>query len=143
MLVILYRADKHKKYALKCLKSRKMDSTLADDLPENGYIAFNEDKVVGMGFMRMVEGSYAIMDSYITNAKMPSDVRDEALDEITSGIIALARGHGIKKLLTFSLEENILSRAKRHNFKNIPYIFSMLELDSKGFSSTVSQLQEK
>lgn len=126
MIVRPYVHERDMMLAVKALKSRDMDVRLSCDLPKHGLIALENDEVVAMGFIRRVEGDYAILDSYITNACMASELRDRALDVITRKLIKMAEANNIKKLIAFSQEPNIITRSMKHGMSKMPYEFTLI-----------------
>lgn len=115
-------------HAIKCLNSRDMDLELVLDLPKHGLIALEGNEPIAMGFIRRVEGPYAILDSYITNADVTPELRDRALDTITRKLISLAELNDIKKLMAFSSHSTIIERSVRHGMSKMPYEFTLLSL---------------
>lgn len=108
----------HAHYALAetLLALRDLPTRFIYDLPENGYIAFSQGQCVAMGFLRIIEGDYALFDAYITNpACLPID-RDEALDLITDALKLRAEDLKLKKVFAFTVNENIVERAISHGF---------------------------
>lgn len=93
-----------------------MASHFLYDLPENGYIVFKGDQCVGMGFLRLVEGFYGMMDGYITDPTALPNLRNQALEEITNALIERAKELKLKKVLAFAIDPNILKRAHEHGF---------------------------
>lgn len=126
MLVVPFDAVEHAEYAKQILALRDMD--LDTELPIYGLIAIKHDVPVAMGFLRCIEGNYAMLDSYITNPDSPSEIRDHALDAITRKLIDIARYEQVSKLFAFSIEPHIILRAVKHGFKQTPYIFTVLDL---------------
>ena len=113
MIVLPYKEYSHKSGMITMLEARHMDTTLWLDLPSFGLIAHEDGKVVAAGFLRRVEGGYAMLDSYITNPHATSDQRNRALDTITSKLISISNAHGVTKLFTFTLDQGIADRAVR------------------------------
>lgn len=98
------------------LALRDMDPKLAEDLPNNGVLVFQDNVLVAAGFIRLIEGSSAMLDSYITNPEVAPELRNEALDKVTESLINQSKDLGISKLLSFTVEQTIIDRAIRHGF---------------------------
>ena len=111
-----------------CLKLRDLDPTLAGDLPEMGLIAIEENEVVAFGFLRKVEGPYAMLDSYLTNPTIAPEVRDKALDRITRKLISIAKVNHINKLIAFSADAHTIERAATLGFVAHSHVFNVLDL---------------
>lgn len=110
-----------KGFVRKWLACHQMNLKVLEDLPEHGYIAFDDmDRPVAAGFIRRVEGNYALIDSLISNPEAPGVLRNEALDLITVQLIKTARELGFKQLIAFSRDVNTLKRAERHGFASLP-----------------------
>jgi hypothetical protein len=117
---------KHTKAMIQLLESRGMAVDLINDLPEIGVIAYRNDIPVAAGFIRRMEGSYGLMDSYITNATESSSTRHKALSRITEALIEKAKEEGISKLLAFSSDQNTYQRSLMHGFIAMDHKFSLL-----------------
>lgn len=130
MLVIPYNQLSHSIHMEILLKSRDMDPSLVIDLPEYGLIAFEQGEVVAAGFIRRIEGPYAMLDSYITNAKVLSEVRDLALDRITDKLIKWTASHQITKVISFTADKNTIVRAEKHGLIPMPnHLFQLKVLE--------------
>lgn len=102
------------------LALRGLDVSMVEDLPNNGILVFQDDILIAAGFIRLIEGSSAMLDSYITNPNMSPELRNEALDKVTECLISQSKDLGISKLLSFTIEQTIVNRAIRHGFiKNL------------------------
>lgn len=107
---------------------REMDEKV-ENLPESGFIVYNADQSpIAMGFLRLIEGNYGMLDSYISNPQKPSELRDQALDLITKNLINYSKTLGLNKLFAFSANEHIILRAYNHGFGRLPFKFTCLNL---------------
>lgn len=119
----------HYELIIDWLRARKLDTKLADELPVNGFIAKTEKKdAVCAGFLRMVEGGYAMLDSLITNPTQPPEVRDEAIDAVVKRLISAAEDWNITRILANTTDAHTLERSKRHGFTALPNTMIVLEL---------------
>lgn len=116
------------KFVKSWLKLRDMDESLAEDLPQIGYMAFVGDLPVAAGFLRQVEGNAAQIDSVITDPKADPKIRNEAIDAIVERLIDFARKDGVKMILSFSIDAHTLERSKKHGFKQLPHTVITLDL---------------
>lgn len=101
---------------LQVLKKRDMRLSHMEDLPEVGYVVYEEDLFIAAGFLRKCEGGYGLIDSYITDPKMPPKLRDQALDLITKKLVYVSKKLNMRHIVGFSLDANTISRSQRHGF---------------------------
>lgn len=118
-----YIASIHKPELQRWLIKHKLAPLLTDDLPRIGFVVDG----VAAGFLRVCEGSYGLIDGYITNPAVEGPKRHEALEAITKSILRAARAMDIHRILTFTTDECIISRAKKHGFAQLPHTFLVLE----------------
>lgn len=116
MKVVMFNIDKHQYEAVTLFESRDMDGAYIITLPEYGLIATEGGIPIAMGFLRCIEGSMAMLDSYITNKNASSHQRNRALDIITGKLINIAYQNNVLKLIAFSDEPNISDRASDYGF---------------------------
>lgn len=112
------------------LAKRLLPLVKESDIPENGYIAYNNDIPVSAAFLRKCEGNIAIIDSLITDPEAPSEVRHVAIDSITENLIRVGSEMGLKAIICFSVDASTILRAKKHGFKEtmfIPMVKNFLE----------------
>lgn len=87
----------------------KVDKSL---IPPVGIIEDN----CACGFIIHCDNNTGILDWFITNPDMPDDLRDQALDGITSLLIESAKRAGLKQIHCHTKIEAVKSRAERHGF---------------------------
>lgn len=121
MQLINFSSQKHITFVTEWRKHRDMHE-IKEVLPEHGLIAFEGGHAIAVGFLRGVEGGYAMLDGYVTNPKISPELRDRALDRLTTKLIKIAKYAKVKKLLAFTLDNHTLSRALRHNFVQLPLV---------------------
>ncbi len=119
---------KHLPYVEEMLTLRDMDKAILKDLPQIGYICFHHEVPIAIGFLRRMEGPYAILDSYMTNPHLDADIRNTALDKITESLLYYAKKNNVIKVLAFSLDSNTIQRALRHGFVQHSHVFTSLTL---------------
>lgn len=114
------------------LKLRQMDLSLADDLPEVGFIAVNGDSPpIAAGFLRLIEGKTAQIDSLITDPTVEPSLRNQAIDVVVERLLEFARANGVQSLIAFSIDAHTLERAKKHGFKHLPHTVMSLDIGGK------------
>lgn len=113
-------------------KYQDMDSITTELLPNCGYVAYQDDTCIAAGFLRLVEGKCGLMDSYVSNPEITSEVRHIALDLITKSIIEAAKGMKLKGIFAFSSDKGIRLRAEATGFQLVDQSFYALRLESNG-----------
>lgn len=116
MYATKYDSKADKWNILQILKRRELKLSLAEELPEVGFVVYEEDFFIAAGFLRKCEGGYGMMDSYITDPKMPPLLRNQALDMITKRLVKAAKSLQMKQVVGFCLDGNTISRSQRHGF---------------------------
>lgn len=116
MRITPYDPNKHKTHAETLLTLRNMDYHLSSDLPSYGLIAIEKNVPYAMGFVRRMEGPYAMLDSYISNPMSPYNRRDKCLDIITKKLVEWCEINAITKIVAFSENNAIVKRAQLHGF---------------------------
>ena len=116
LTILPYQQDD---YNLLCayLRDHGHNPESPQDLPKIGLKAVSWNGVViAFGFIRISDG-IGIIDSLVTNPNSPAKLRSQAVDEITEGLISVAKDHKIKYLMAFTVKGSIARRAiKRHGF---------------------------
>lgn len=116
MFITRYSAKADNWNLMRILKKREKDPKDVYTLPKIGYLVFEEDVVIGAGFLRQCEGGYGLFDSYITNPTIGPKLRDQALEMITKNLVITAKNMGITHLIGFSVDANTITRSQRHGF---------------------------
>lgn len=130
MLLVSFNPKLHSAILLEWTVDRGINSTLVEDLPEYGVMAFEHDLPIAAGFLRKVEGGYAMLDSLITNPNAPPDIRNVILDRVTTKLIDTARRNKLKALIANSLDKNTLMRSAKHGFTSLPHTLIVLNLST-------------
>lgn len=110
------------------LANRELPSVTRHDLPEMGYVMWDNGKGVAAIFMRRCEGNVGIVDSLITNPKIQSQVRDFALDALINHIVEQSKQHKVKILLGYTKDENTLMRTLRLGWTQSPHTIVVMDL---------------
>lgn len=121
MYTELYNKKDHEYYCKSWLKARNLDEKLADELPNLGTVVLERGEPIAMGFLRMCEGKYAIVDSLISNPEAPGDMRYSALDMVVDNLTVYSRDHDIKYLIAWTQDHNTRMRAFAHGFNQLEH----------------------
>lgn len=99
---------------------RKLDPQMIYEAPKVGYLVLDHNNYpVAAGFLRKCEGNFAFIDGFITDPNQPPDTRNSALDLLTKRLVKAARG---RKIIAFTVDECIITRAKKHGFAHMPHV---------------------
>ncbi len=131
MLIRPFHADRDIKHINEFFRKRETSSILSSDLPQHGLIAFEAGAPIAAGFLRLVEGNLAMLDSYVTDPSVDPVLRDSALDRLTTKLVKIAKANNIKLLMAFSSDINTLHRTQRHGFTTLPHVFTMLSFSGE------------
>lgn len=133
MELIKYKHSKqHFEYI--CLMHNTQNSPLAEvltalDVPQLGYIVMQqEDVLVCAGFLRMLEGGYAMIDTMVTNAELSSEIRHKGLSILVDRLIADAILLELKGIISLTSDTGVINRALTLGFKEINQKVISLEL---------------
>jgi hypothetical protein len=86
-------------------------------LPKIGYTANVDGKMgAAYGFLRMVEGGYAQIDTLATHTKFTSRERNEALSAVVDALLDMAKTINLKGIVCFTDNESVISRAEKLGF---------------------------
>jgi hypothetical protein len=119
--VIKFDNVEHGRYLADWLKLRGMSAEGSTNLPELGLILIDTGCPVAVGFLRRVEGNYALLDSLCTNPAVLPEIRDKSLDYLVKELIKLARREGITAITATSVDPNTLTRSLKHGFIAQPH----------------------
>jgi hypothetical protein len=97
-----------------------------DELPKAGWTVIDDDeRPVGMVFLRMVEGNLALIDSLINDPSQSSHRRHQINDRLFLQCIKIAKEFSFNGLLGMSLDDGTLKRAYNHGFIASPQTFAV------------------
>lgn len=95
----------------------------SQNYPDIGNITYNTLPKVGFryqdiafGFLRMVEGGYAQIDTLVSNANYPSEDRHEAVTAVVNELLRVAKYMELNGIICFTKEPSIIARAKELGF---------------------------
>lgn len=98
------------------------DSPLAhtlikEDIPAIGFYAYDSATPIAMGFLRLVEGSYAMIDTMVTNRDLDSELRHLALTTLVDRLIEHGKFLKLKGIMSHTRDKGILDRAEAIGFR--------------------------
>lgn len=93
------------------------DILAPDTLPKIGYIATEGSIPVAMGFLRLVEGGFAQIDTLVTNADLPPETRHQGLEPLIDQLIQTAKQKKLKGIISFTSDMGVIKRAVDTGFK--------------------------
>lgn len=112
----------------KWLEGRNSDVDVNQETLGYGYVVYSlVSGPVAIGFVRDI-GSCGFIEGVTTNPDTSSSERNEAIDTLVSHLLGYARRQGIKKVIGYSLDENIVKRAERHGFIKQPHVMFSIDL---------------
>jgi hypothetical protein len=89
-------------------------------LPKTGYIALQNNEPIAAGFLRLVEGGYGQLDTFVSNPYLGSKIRHEAIEMVTDNLLAAAKEAELLGIIAVSKDQSIIDRALQKGFKIIP-----------------------
>lgn len=130
MYITPYKKNQHEHYIVQWQEAKGLAVCAGDDLPTTGLIAFEEGRPIAIGFLRCMEGGFAVLDSYITNPDIHAYDRHRALNRVTDKLIKIAKHNKVKGVIAFSSDYNTIERAKSFGFQVFPHVFTILNINS-------------
>jgi hypothetical protein len=82
-----------------------------DTLPKIGYIASDSALHIAAGFLRIVEGGYAQIDSLVSNADAPAEMRNKGINLVVDSLINKAKELKLKGIISFTSDKSVVLRA--------------------------------
>lgn len=109
---------------------KDMEAISQEVLPNIGYICYSnqEYQYVAAGFLRMVEGGYAQIDTLVTNPAIEPSIRHEAINLLVSTLIQRAKELKLKGIYALTLQKDIIERAEATGFRVIDHKVVALRL---------------
>jgi N-acetylglutamate synthase-like GNAT family acetyltransferase len=111
------------------MELRGLDAQDAQDLPQNGFVCEYDGVATAAGFIRLCEGNYGLIDSYITNPHASAEIRNKALNRLTEHLVHKARELKLKQLFAFTVDYNTKVRGTDYGFQLLPHALLGLGLD--------------
>lgn len=97
-------------------------------LPQLGFIAYIDAKPLAGGFLRMIEGGYAMIDTLVSDAQASSQQRHEGMTTVVAALIQTSKDLKLKGILCHTRDEGVLKRAASLGFKVLPQTIIALPL---------------
>lgn len=130
MNIRAYVRSEHHGHLIDWLHIRGMHFELADEVPEIGFLVYQDDTPIAAGFLRRLENSrVALVDSWITNPNEAPSLRNQALQLLYKRLIQSARALGLRGLLAYTTDDHTLTRAQRGGFEKLPQTVIALDLE--------------
>jgi hypothetical protein len=98
--------------------SKTYDFLDLDTLPKIGFIVYSDTEYhyVAAGFLRLVEGGFAQIDTLVTNPNLVGDVRNEGLTLLVDTLIKTAKDMELKGIYSMTTDSSIIDRAMKLGF---------------------------
>jgi hypothetical protein len=98
---------------------KEMGALQESYIPKIGFIAYSntEYQYVAAGFLRMVEGGFGQLDTFVTNPSIAPHIRNEAIILITDKLIETAKSLKLTGIYAFTADKSIISRAEATGFR--------------------------
>jgi hypothetical protein len=113
--------DKHLQAVLDMHVANNYDNVSAVEaiLPKLGFIAYcnSEYQYIAAGFLRMVEGNIAQIDTLVTNPAIESSIRHEALNLIVDKLLESAKELKLLGVYAFTSDYSTIKRAEETGFR--------------------------
>jgi hypothetical protein len=98
------------------------------EVPALGFVAYDSATPIAAGFLRMVEGGYAQIDTLVSSASLSSEMRHEGVSKVVDALIQAARDLGLKGVYAHTSDEGVVKRAAALGFKHVPQMIIALPL---------------
>jgi hypothetical protein len=100
------------------LRNRKLPEKVIADLPATGVIVLDDQlEPVASGFLRLIEGDFALVDGFLSNIDFTKQERSHALDLVCRALLAKAAEMGLHALFVTTFQDVIEQRALQFGFK--------------------------
>ena len=107
---------------------RQMPTQAIENLPEVGFIVFEDEEAVCAMFLRRIEGGFALLDSAISNPHIAPAVRRKAQDMAAGACIRYAKEIGLKQVMALTVDANVKHRCKDFGFEEAKDVFFVKKL---------------
>jgi len=91
------------------------------DIPEQGYMAWNNGTPVACVFIRRCEGHIGIIDGLASNPVVQSHLRHVALDGLIEHALEQCKKAKFKYVMGHTMDEGTFNRSIRLGFKETPF----------------------
>jgi hypothetical protein len=136
MMEVVEYSKEYKPFLLRMLSTQRNSSIHPDymePLPELGFLILVATSIctadpLAAGFLRIVEGGFAQIDTLMSNADFPSDIRHQGVSIVVNRLIQEAKKQGLKALYAHTRDASTIKRAKSLGFRVIPETIISLSL---------------
>jgi hypothetical protein len=130
----------HRPLLEQMLKARGESAELAGDVPSLGVISFDDQGPVAIAFIRRCEGALGMIEGLVSNPERSALERHLGIDMAIKQLIEFARGSGITRILSYSVDEGTIKRAAGLGFTVLPHRLFILGLgDVNGFRNEIAR----
>lgn len=130
MKVIRFNNKEHMSIITHWLTERGAYVPDASEMPGIGYIVYTGGIPTSAGFLRLVEGGFAQVDSIVTNPKVRGEFRHRANDALFTKLIEKAKELELKGIVGQSVDKGTLMRAEKHGFTASAHVMMSLPLST-------------
>jgi hypothetical protein len=93
------------------------DEVLPDSLPKIGFIASDSATHIAVGFLRLMEGNIAQIDSLVSNADLPSEMRHKGISMVVDELIKTSKLLKLKGIMALTVDKSVIMRAEAIGFQ--------------------------
>lgn len=128
--MIAHRFDiqAHMVHLCKWLYLREAYIPSKEEMPEIGYIAYNNHQPIAVAFLRKMEGGHALLDGIASNPDASPEDRNQAIDLVMESVVNIAKELNIKSILGYTRDESTFTRSLRHGFVQSPHAVLVKDL---------------
>lgn len=110
------------------LEKRDANIDLTQEALGYGYVIYSlVNGPIAMGFIREC-GPLGFIEGVTTNPDASKEDRNEAMDSLIKHLIWYAKRQNIKKVIGYTLHENLVARTEGLGFKRQPHILVSMDL---------------
>jgi hypothetical protein len=94
-------------------------------LPKIGFIAMDDTAFgfkipIACGFLRIVEGDFAQLDTLVSEKQASSQMRHEGISMVVNALIEEAKRLKMKGIIAFTTDLSVIARARTLGFNTMP-----------------------
>jgi hypothetical protein len=98
------------------LQRRGMAAEALDNIPHKGRIIYYNARPIAIGFIRDVEGGFAMIDGYLADPDSDVNIRSKCLDLLTLDLFEYAKSLKLNKIFAFTVNKKTIKRALKLGF---------------------------
>lgn len=127
-----YRAYKHHKALLSLHEKHSHPNAVLlslEKMPKHGIVAYSSTDYIAMGFLRLIEGGYAQIDTLVSNPDCSPELRHRGISLVVDELIKKAKDLGLKSIISYTKDLSTVIRAEAIGFqKAVDYSIIILPL---------------